>query len=528
MGYPAHKFHSTIFRFFLCTSLVLVLSFILPTLEGYAEIPPSSSGLPPGDWDYLIITDSSLIRSFTPLAEHRGAQGLNSRVLSTQELQRYSLQTNLRDAIRWFVATAHRDWGTRYVLLGGDAEIIPVPLGYYENPPFSWDIPLDLYYAAPHGEWDLDGDGLLGEYADDDPDLTPVVALGRAPVSDPGEARSFVNKVIAFEAQGGSDTFDVLLAAEVGLPYPWQPGMEVRIDFARNMEDVASGLATWEFMGAIQRLYQDWESWPGAEPLSPAGFLDALNTGHHRFLGMMTHGNAHTWSLGPDYLRPEDLEALDGMDHSLFMVPAVPGATDCRQVGVLETLLVIPEGGCVGAVGPSALFYIFPADQFILPFWQGMTDNSCERVGDAYRQALASALDFFSPGSPVLATLECMSIFGDPALLILPTAKNGFVSASRVETELVAHATPNPFNPATEISFVLPGNPGTRLSTVVEIFDLGGRRLTRLLEENLEPGAHSVRWRGEDASGRSVGAGLFFARIRAGGQRTVVKLILVE
>jgi hypothetical protein len=113
-------------------------------------------------------------------------------------------------------------------------------------------------------------------------------------------------------------------------------------------------------------------------------------------------------------------------------------------------------------------------------------------------------------------------------LLFLPAVGDGLVAGPGAKPKIIADASPNPFNPATEISFTLPGPSGTTLPTVVEIFDLGGRRLTRLVDDDLEPGSHSVRWRGEDDSGRSVGSGLFFARILAADQRAVVKLILVE
>ena len=528
MGYPKHQFRSTIFRFFLCTSLVLLLSICFPTLEGFAAPPPTPSGLPPGEWDHVIITDQSLAHSFIPLANHRQAQGLRCRILTTDYLLRWSLKINLMESIRWFVSTASEEWGTRYVMLGGDAEFIPVPLGFFESPNFSWEIPLDLYYAAPNGEWDLDGDGILGEFGDDAPDLTPVVALGRAPVSDRMEARSFVDKVIAFESQDPAELHDVLLAAEVGSPYPWQPGMEVHIDFAWLMEELVEILDDWNSVGDFQRLYQNWEAPPYGEPLSRASFLEALNAGRHRFFSMMIHGIAETWSMGPDYLRPEHLGALDAMNHALFMVPGVAQATDCRQEGVLEKLLVLPRGGCAGAMGPSATFYLAPANQFFQNFWQGIADGTWDRVGDAFRQVMADLFQTYPQNSPFLATLECMSIFGDPAMLLLPVQGGVNILDPKVEPVLAAHASPNPFNPTTKIFFVLPGTSESVLPTVVEIYDLRGRRLIRLLDADLAPGSHSIHWRGKDAAGRSVGSGLFFARISAGDHRTVVKLILVE
>jgi hypothetical protein len=387
---------------------------------------------------------------------------------------------------------------------------------------------MDLYYAAPYGEWDLDGDGILGELEDDDPDLTPVVALGRAPVADRAEAQVFVDKVLAFEAAGNAEAQDALLAAEVGSPYPWVPGMPVQFDFAWEMEEVANILAGWDAISGIQRLYQNWEEPPYGEPLFRASFLGALNTGHHRFASLLIHGIADTWSLGPDYLRPSDLDELSGMDHSLFLVPWVPQATDYREEGVLETLFKLPVGGCVGALAPSSMFYLAPASWFGRHFWEVAANASWERIGDVYLQVAVDMLAFYPPDAIPLSTLQCLSILGDPALLLMPEAVGINIQGTDSAQVLWTHVSPNPFNPATEISFALPGEPGSVWPTVVEIFDLAGRRLNRILDADLRPGPHSVRWLGQDATGKRVGSGLFFGRIQAGGMETVVKLILVE
>jgi len=529
MGYPDHLFRNISSRVFFGAGLVLLLAVGFPIPYAFASPPPVPAGLPPGEWDHLIITDESLVSAFTPLVRHRHDQGLRSRIVTTRDLGGWSTRAELREAIRGFVAEAAGQWGTRYILLGGDAEIIPVPLGFYESFNLSWDIPLDLYYAAPNGEWDLDGDGILGEYEDDDPDLTPVVALGRAPVANPAEARAFVDKVVAFEKGSDPANVDVLLAAEVGSPYPWTPGMPVGVDLAWMMEDVADILVGLAAIGDIQRLYQNWEGTPGAEPLSPASFLEAMRTGRHRFSGLLIHGIADTWSLGSGFLQPDQLVDLAGMDHALFMVGGAPEGADWRVEGVLESLLTMPVGGCVGGLTPSATYFLMPVNQFCEGFWSGMVEGVQTRVGDVYRQNLEAQLQTpYGQSASGQATLQCLAVSGDPALLFWPGDPGGLNPNRQVANTFTATASPNPFNPATEISFVVPGETGTRHTTVVEIFDLAGRRLTRILEADLASGPHSVQWRGRDDIGRQVGSGLFFARIRAGDAQAVVKLVLVE
>ena len=83
---------------------------------------------------------------------------------------------------------------------------------------------------------------------------------------------------------------------------------------------------------------------------------------------------------------------------------------------------------------------------------------------------------------------------------------------------------PNPFNPATTIRYRLPAAGRARLA----VYDVAGRELTVLLDGAQDAGAHQVTWRGEDRSGRAVGAGVYFVRIDAGGETRLVKMTLVK
>jgi hypothetical protein len=83
---------------------------------------------------------------------------------------------------------------------------------------------------------------------------------------------------------------------------------------------------------------------------------------------------------------------------------------------------------------------------------------------------------------------------------------------------------PNPFNPATEIAYRLP----TRCLVSLEIYDVGGRRIARLVQEMQEPGYHSVHWRPTDDRGSSVASGVYVYRLTAGKQRFSKKMILLR
>ncbi len=88
----------------------------------------------------------------------------------------------------------------------------------------------------------------------------------------------------------------------------------------------------------------------------------------------------------------------------------------------------------------------------------------------------------------------------------------------------MADPAPNPFNPATELSFTM-GRAGVAELTV---FDVAGRKVRTLESGSFGAGPHTVTWHGRDDAGQVVPAGVYFARlVTAGGVRSV-KLMLVK
>jgi hypothetical protein len=82
---------------------------------------------------------------------------------------------------------------------------------------------------------------------------------------------------------------------------------------------------------------------------------------------------------------------------------------------------------------------------------------------------------------------------------------------------------PNPFGAATAIEWSLARDGDVDLT----VYDVLGREV-RVLAHGIAPaGVHRVEWDGRSVNGRSVGAGLYFARLRVDGAeftRTIVKL----
>jgi len=89
---------------------------------------------------------------------------------------------------------------------------------------------------------------------------------------------------------------------------------------------------------------------------------------------------------------------------------------------------------------------------------------------------------------------------------------------------LSVSAYPNPFNPETTVRYTLPARGHVR----IDIFDLRGERVATLVDRDQDAGAFTVAWRGRNDTGASVGSGVYFARLSAGGTERTYKLTLLK
>lgn len=83
---------------------------------------------------------------------------------------------------------------------------------------------------------------------------------------------------------------------------------------------------------------------------------------------------------------------------------------------------------------------------------------------------------------------------------------------------------PNPFNPFTKISYHLPA----RAHVELEIFDISGNPVTRLVDRVQDDGHYTVEWNGRDRWGEPLATGVYFCRLKADRQTVSRKMILIR
>ncbi len=128
--------------------------------------------------------------------------------------------------------------------------------------------------------------------------------------------------------------------------------------------------------------------------------------------------------------------------------------------------------------------------------------------------AWSNEVDVFADGSPT-------------GMRVAPgNGGTGNESGDAGKTPFLAPCRPNPFNPATVISFVL----GARASVHLSLYDVRGASVATLIDgEAMAAGAHEVVWNGRSDGGRPVSSGTYFATLRAGdGAPATRRLVVVR
>ena len=78
---------------------------------------------------------------------------------------------------------------------------------------------------------------------------------------------------------------------------------------------------------------------------------------------------------------------------------------------------------------------------------------------------------------------------------------------------------PNPFNPATTISFTV----AEQMDLKLVVYDMQGREIETLFNKSHAPGSYDVSWSAKDMS-----SGIYFARLSTSTHEQIYKLMLIK
>lgn len=193
---------------------------------------PSLEGPPV---EMLIITDDQtaagdtlpgMVDVFQDWADWKTLKGIPTAIKTVSWIDDNYPGVDRPEKFRALIKDAATAWGTEYVLLGGDVDIVPTRLvGGTDRLPYQFffraDSPADMFYAELDDCWNLTADAYyLNAWTDAPTTMLQDIWVARLPVRNAAEATAVLSKISSYEHRPGSavpaDTsyyHDVLLAA---------------------------------------------------------------------------------------------------------------------------------------------------------------------------------------------------------------------------------------------------------------------------------------------------------------------------
>jgi hypothetical protein len=98
------------------------------------------------------------------------------------------------------------------------------------------------------------------------------------------------------------------------------------------------------------------------------------------------------------------------------------------------------------------------------------------------------------------------------------------ISVPFIYTNKLFQNYPNPFNPTTTIEYEV----GKNSNVDITVYNVMGKRVKRLVDENKSPGHYQATWDGITDRGETVASGVYFYRIQIGNFRAVKKMVLLK
>ena len=287
---------------------------------------------------------------------------------------------------------------------------------------------------------------------------------------------------------------------------------------------------SWERMGPYADLdsTSDGFGWPLVLPPLPAGALlasrdtlavlygDSLWVGHKDGRDWRVAGRLEPGGTGLDLVRHPD-------EPGLLYAAATTGCFVSADGGRTWRRVLEPRTGS----WRTARLRGHPADADALYL---AADRELYHSPD--RGATWRALDPGYPGVPWFSDVAVDP--SDPSTLYVATRAGLFTLRSR-PTAVTAEAAvprttelmssyPNPFNPSTVIPFRLGAAEWVR----IDIYNLLGQRVRRLLDEPRAPGLHRISWSGTDDRGSPISSGVYFYRLTSAEVTETRRCMLVR
>lgn len=310
--------------------------------------------------EYLIVTNSELYSAFEPLVKWKLRKGVRAEIITLNEIYaRYEGKSN-QIKIKQCLKDYYENKGLKWVLLGGDDNIVPKQGCFLKMASSAQDVsaPSDLFYSCFDKDfgWNANGNGLIGE-VEDDLDLYPEIAVSRLPVRTVEHVENFVGKLLKYEMYPKKYGYvqDLLLCGrKLGDMLGDKSDAHARSELMFD-EYIAP---YWD--GNMEGLYDTSGSSGGTDVLNVENLKEKIDKGYH-FMHMASHGNVFGWQIGEGDSYIEDDYTVGTAQGQKNLRATIMATMACHTNGfdnltdpcLSEALIRNADGGCLAFLGSS-------------------------------------------------------------------------------------------------------------------------------------------------------------------------------
>lgn len=346
----------------------------------------------------LLITADELAAAWKPFAEWKTQGGKATKIITVKQISEQYKAESIQEKIRLCVRDHIDQFGTRWVVLGGDslsgADGL-VPGGHLtKHVQEPKGIPTDIVYLS-ETNWDADGDGTYGEWKDDRSAISypdGSVGLGRIPIRTADDVQAFTDKVIAYESQYPTNDFarHMIYTCTDNPAYP-----KLRTSWDNHISKVWQG-------GEAGRFFSEETPWdkqdePGSHDLSADNLISLINGKTTGKLHIHGHGHLPAWVLEHSLFSSKHVSQLknEGAYPLMTTVSCNTGEYDSENdPSIVESMIRQPKGGTVAVVAPirTGKPHFHKLSDFRLMVLEGKLDGTTMTMTRYWSHGLGSGL----------------------------------------------------------------------------------------------------------------------------------------
>lgn len=317
--------------------------------------------------DYIIITSKELSYYFQQLAIWKKKKGIRTIIETVENIKEYDKGSgrSLQDKIKAYLLYMYHVKGIKfkYLLLGGDEDIIPSKKCYVEASGYKEKIPADIYYGCLGYDtdpfWDASGDGICGNI-DDRIDLSQDVFVTRLPISTSTDVKNVLMKILEYEqnpiSKGWNNSI-LTCGAKLGRIHPnGHSDAEIEGDsiYSRGIQPY------WN--GERKKIYDTYSDFEDEDIITfNSQNLQTILSKGFAFVAMSTHGNTKSWSTSGSSYTSSLASSLESPQYSVIATTAcLTNAFDKDDPCLSEAFIRNLNSGVVAYFGSSRFGWYSP------------------------------------------------------------------------------------------------------------------------------------------------------------------------